>query len=173
MYQWEKTLLESFFDFESLSVSIPFFCKYVFEKNEKLKIDPISSTLIIFLTCPLHLIIHENGVSFFQGKTTLLFPFNLMNDKQKKALVKLCETPQEYSVINNTIVFRKTQEALLAPISTVLQVLCAKVFSSKRYTDKNTQTAICNIIMQRLQGYVPISSQIQRDLNKWLQNNKI
>jgi hypothetical protein len=173
MMQWEKHILDLFFSADSLSVSIPFFCKHMFEKSEKLKIDPISSTLIVFLTCPLHLIIQDNGISFFQGKTSLLYPFNLMTDEQKKGLIELCEQPHEYSVINNTIVFKKSPEPLLAPLSTILQVLCTKVFSSKRYTDKSTQTAICNIIMQRLQGYVPISSQVQRDLNKWIQNNRI
>jgi hypothetical protein len=169
MYQWENLILDTFFDHDSLGCIIPYFCQCMTEKKEKMKMDPISSVMIVFLNTPIHLIVHETGVSLFSGKSTMIYPYYNMSEKQKQCIIELCQQPSEYNILNQTIVFKRTpNHSILAPIDTALQVMCSKILASKYITDKKTQIAVCNIIMQRLQGYIPISSVVQKNLNEWL-----
>lgn len=164
---WEEQVLAHFFDFEGISTLLPYFCKINQEQVKEHKLDVISSTLIMFLTCPLQLTMNQFGVSLFYNHTTLIYPYHLMTEQQKKVLLDLCFKQNEYSILNEHIVFKWS--SMTVPISITLQVLCSKIFASKTYADQATQVAICNIIMQRIQGYIPISSSVQKELNQWIQ----
>jgi hypothetical protein len=50
----------------------------------------------------------------------------------------------------------------------VLVALCTKVFESTAHPDPKMRVAMCNIILQRVQGYVPILKPVQVLLNEWL-----
>lgn len=166
---WEEQILTHFFDFEGISILLPYFCKCNHEQCNDLKLDVISSTLIMFLTCPLQLIMDPFGISLFYNRSTFIYPYHLMTPQQKKVLLDLCFRNNEYNILNEHVVFKRSKENTTVPIAITLQVLCSKIFASKTYTDQSTQIAICNIIMQRIQGYIPISASVQKELNQWIQ----
>lgn len=172
MTDWQDKILDAFFDHESISHLLPYFCKLQHDRAQpNLKLDVISSTLIIFLTSPLEVTMNALGASFFHEHTTLLYPYHLMSTKQKKTLIELFESKHEFNIINNHVVFKKSPTApVTAPLSVTLHVLCEKIFSSKAFQEHRIQVALCNIIMQRIQGYVPISASVQKELNRWIQS---
>ena len=40
--------------------------------------------------------------------------------------------------------------------------------AGRRHPDPQRRVALCNIILQRVQGYVRIDKPVQRELNDWL-----
>jgi len=165
---WEQIVLQAFFNVESLGMLLPYMCKQFLNKEDTSKLDVISATVIVFLTVPLHLIVSEYGASLFYGKSTMSYPYHLMTDQQKKALTDLLNMPSQYNVINGKVIFKRHKDMVLVQTLPVLQALCTKIFQSQRITDRRVKTAICNIVMQRIQGYTTIASNVQRELNDWL-----
>lgn len=45
--------------------------------------DPISDTVVMMLTCPIHLVITEVGIALFKDKPTALFPYSEMDPDQR------------------------------------------------------------------------------------------
>jgi len=135
------------------------------------KYDPITGTVVVFMTCPLQLALTEVGAMLFQGHSSLVFPFNLMTERQKTFLRECLSRREEWNIYNNTVVFRKRKgqpDRVLAPAS-VLTSLCQKVLcGGKAHPSQKQRIAVCNIILQRVQGYVPIDKNVQRQLNEWL-----
>jgi len=139
--------------------------------------DPITSTAITFLTCQLQLGLTEVGAMLFQGRSSLVYPYNLMSDKQKDFIREALSRRAEWNLFNNAVVFRKTPHQprpgggpgglTLAPTA-VLVALCSKIFESTAHPDPKRRVALCNIILQRVQGYIPIDRPVQKELNEWL-----
>lgn len=134
--------------------------------------DVISTTLVTFITHPIQLVVHALGISLFQGKSSLIYPYHLMTPEQIALILELCSSRSTYQITFEHIVMKHSSTPIFAPLNTTLRVLCKLVFDSKTHTDPKIQLAICNIIIQRIQGYVPISSAIQKDLNMWVQQTK-
>ena len=44
--------------------------------------DPISDTVVMMLTCPIHLVITEVGIALFKDRPTALFPYTEMDSEQ-------------------------------------------------------------------------------------------
>ena len=152
----------------------PFFCKHNHEKKTlHSSLDVISSTAIVFLTCPLQLVLNHYGAAFFYGKTNMLYPYHLMDAIQKNAILDMLKINQEYNILNGSIVFKKSSTNITIPITTTLQTLCLKIYESQTILDRQTQNAVCNIILQRIQGYIPISLTVQKKINKWLQQHTL
>jgi hypothetical protein len=45
--------------------------------------DPISDTVVMMLTCPIHLVITEVGIALFKDRPTALFPYSEMDADQR------------------------------------------------------------------------------------------
>ena len=194
-YWWEENIEARLMDQGSLGQMFPYMCKITAEDPGSSRHDPITSTAITFLTCPVQLGLTEVGATLFQGKSSLIYPYNLMSDSQKDFVREALSRREEWNIYNDAVVFRrsqprqppqKNQKALqahpprtqtqqqspppartLAPAA-VLVALCSKVFESSAHPDPRRRVALCNIILQRVQGYIPIDKPVQRQLNEWL-----
>ena len=175
---WEENIQTEMLNDEALDRLLPYMTKAFAEdkRNADSKYDPITATVIIFLNCPLQLGLTEVGAMLFQNHASLVFPFNLMSERQKTYLRACLERPSEWSVLNNAVVFKKRRgepSRTLAP-SAVLLSLCRKMLDQQDTSAKRSpqqRLAVCNIILQRVQGYVPIDKPIQKQLNEWLASN--
>lgn len=164
----EKEMLDP----ESLLRILPYLTKSFAEdkRNSDSKYDPITATVIVFLTSPMQLGLTEVGAMLFQGHSSLVYPFNLMSEKQKVFVRNCLDRQQEWNIYNNAVVFKKRRgdpPRLLSPLR-VLTSLCEKLLEGKSQPSSRQRLAICNIILQRVQGYVPIDKAVQRHLNEWL-----
>lgn len=171
---WEQNIETEFLDQEALARLLPFMTKAFAEdkRNADCKYDPITATVVIFLTCPLQLGLTEVGAMIFQGHASLVFPFNLMSEKQKNFLRACLERTSDWNIFNGAILFRKKRgepAKFLAP-KDVLLSLCKKLLENPSSVAQHRLT-VCNIILQRVQGYVPIDKPVQRQLNEWLSSN--
>lgn len=143
------------------------------KRNADSKHDPITATVIIFLTCPLQLGLTEVGAMLFQGHASLVFPFNLMSERQKAYVRECLDRRAEWNVYNNALVFRRRRGEAPRTLSTsaVLLALCRKLLEGQADHAARQRLGVCNIILQRVQGYVPIDRPVQRQLNEWLATN--
>lgn len=170
---WEDNIQSEMLDQEAICRLLPYMTKAYAEDKRSAdgKHDPITATVIIFLTCPLQLGLTEVGAMLFQGHASLVFPFNLMSERQKAFLRACLERRTEWSVLNESVVFRRARGEpgrCLQP-SEVLLSLCRKLLEGQAAAQQ--RLAVCNIILQRVQGYVPIDKPVQRQLNEWLASN--
>lgn len=170
---WEENIESEMLDQDALCRLLPYMTK-AFSEDKRCadsKHDPITATTIIFLTCPLQLGLTEVGAMLFQGYANLVFPFNLMSERQKAFLRACLERTAEWSILNEAVVFKKKRGGpakCLSP-SSVLLCLCHKLLEGHQRSQQ--RLAVCNIILQRVQGYVPIDKPVQRQLNEWLAKN--
>lgn len=168
---WEQNIESHLLDDESLLRIFPYMCKIEAEdRRSSDRHDPITSAVITFLTCPLQLCLTEVGVTVFQGRAAMVYPYNLMSERQKGFVRECLARREEWNLFNECVVFRKPKNAqplLLSPKS-VLVALCTKVYESTAHPDPKMRVAMCNIILQRVQGYVPILKPVQVLLNEWL-----
>lgn len=174
-YWWEENIEAEMLDPESLLRILPYMTKaYAEDKRySDSKYDPITATVIVFLTSPLQLGLTEVGAMLFQNQSALVYPFNLMSERQKAYVRQCLERRAEWNVYNNAVVFRRKRgdPGKLLSAQTVLTSLCEKLLDSKKNPTTSQRLAICNIILQRVQGYVPIDKGVQRHLNEWLAAN--
>ncbi len=166
---WEAAILDTFLDVDSLARLLPYFCKIEAESPRHPQYDPITSAVLTFLTAPLQLCLTEVGAAPFLGHTALVYPYSLMTIRQRAFLRTALDRPAEWGIVNGAIVFhRSLKEPVVLPPRAVLTALCSKVFDSSLHTNERARVAICNIILQRVQGSLPISRPVQRELNEWL-----
>ena len=165
---WEESIEAEFASAEALSVLLPYMAKIEGEDRRNDKYDPITATVITFLTSPLQLTLTEVGAAIFQGHSTLVYPFNLMTERQKDFVRGALGRREEWNVYHDAVVFRRSKSTLLLSPTSVLTALCGKVLESAVHPDRSRRVALCNIILQRVQGYVRIDKPVQRELNDWL-----
>jgi hypothetical protein len=156
-FWWEENMEAEFLYDEALLSLIPYMAKAVAEdrRHVESKYDPITATAIIFLTSPLQLALTEVGAMLFQGRASMVYPYALMS---------------EWNIYNEALMFKrsKNEQPRTVKQSSVLIALCSKVLSAKVKKDRRPRLALCNIILQRVQGYVAIDKQVQKELNEWL-----
>jgi len=168
---WESAILDTFLNVDNLARLLPYFCKIEAEAPRHPQYDPITSAVLTFLTAPLQLTLTEVGAAPFMGHTVLVYPYSLMTVQQRAFLRTALDNPSEWGIVNGAIVFHRSQkgkDSVVLPPRAVLTALCQKVFDSSLHTDERARVAICNIILQRVQGFLPISRPVQRELNEWL-----
>jgi hypothetical protein len=165
---WEEQIECHFAEGEALLQLLPYFCKIEADGARGSKCDPITSTIITFLSAPLHLCLTEVGAMLFHGHATLIYPYNLMSEAQKTFIRDCLEHRQEWNIYNDTVVFRRSKAPRTLCPSTVLTGLCRKMFDSQTHADPARRIGLCNIILQRVQGHVRIDKDVQRQLNEWL-----
>jgi hypothetical protein len=174
-FWWEENIIPEMLNDEALLHMLPYMCKIETEdRRNSDRHDAITSTVVTFMSCPLQLSLTEVGASVFQGRATLVYPYNLMSDRQRKFVRECINRRSEWNLFNEAVVFRKTkgpgvgQPTLVLQPASVLVTLCTKVFESSAHTEPKKRVALCNIILQRVQGYIPIDKPVQRQLNEWL-----
>ncbi len=166
---WESAIIDGFLDVDSLARLLPYFCKIEAEAPRHPQYDPITSAVLTFLTAPLQLCLTQVGAAPFLGHTALVYPYSLMTVQQRAFLRAALDRPAEWGIVNGAIVFHRSQkDPVVLPPRAVLTALCAKVFDSSLHTEERARVAICNIILQRVQGFLPIAKPVQRELNEWL-----
>ena len=172
MTHWEN----EFFSLEGLTTLFPYFCKLSESNCSTLdnRVDVLSNTIVLFLTVPIQLTMNTLGVSLFAGKTSYIFPYYLMTPSQRNILTQqLSQAMSEYHILNECVVFKPSPASQGINILQLLKAFCSAVFTSKVFVRRKEQIAICNIVLQRIQSYVPISSSVQRDLNEWLKREQV
>ena len=169
---WEEHIESKMLDAQSLERLLPYMTKAYAEdkRNADGKYDPITATAIVFLTCPLHLGLTEVGAMLFQGHASLVYPFALMSESQKQFLRDCLDHRGEWNVLNDAVLFRRTRGAAPKTLnqSTVLTALCGQIVRAASDREEKSRLALCNIVLQRLQGYVTIDKPIQKELHNWL-----
>lgn len=50
----------------------------------------------------------------------------------------------------------------------MLEALCRRLLASRAHTDPRARLALCNIVLQRVQSSLPLSSAVQARLNQRL-----
>lgn len=168
MYHWEARVVDELFDSESLLGMLPYMCK-IESESARLQHDPITSAVIAYLKCPLQLSLSEVGVMPFAGRASLVYPYNLMTERQKQFLRDCLERTEEWSVYNDAVVFKRSKEPVMLPPADVLTAACQKIYESRAHEDPKVRVGICNVVLQRVQGHVAIDKPVQRALNAWLQ----
>ena len=165
---WEDNIEAELIPDDALGALLPYMAKIEAEDRRNDKYDPITATVIAFLTSPLQLALTEVGALLFQGRGTLIYPYNLMTERQKAFVRRALDQRGEWNIYHDTVVFRRSKSTLLLPPARVLLAFCAKVLESSVHPDPQRRVALCNIILQRVQGYVRIDKPVQRELNDWL-----
>ena len=165
---WEEHITTQFAGEEALLQLLPYFCKIEADDRRGSKYDPITSAVITFLSTPLHLCLTGVGAMLFHGRATLIYPYNLMSEGQKQFVRTCLDQRKEWNIYNDTVVFRRSKAPVNLCPSAVLTTLCRKMFDSQTHTEPARRIALCNIILQRVQGYVRIDKDVQRQLNDWL-----
>lgn len=169
---WLEGIQEELLDAEALLRMLPYMTKAFSEdkRNADCRHDPITATVIIFLTCPLQLGLTEVGAMLFQNHSALVYPFSLMTDRQRTFLRGCLERRSEWGIHNGALVFKQPrgEAARTLPAQAVLLALCKKIVEGQPEQALLQRLAVCNIILQRVQGYVPIEKPVQRELNDWL-----
>ena len=172
---WEDNIQSQLIDEESLQHMFPYMCKIDAESGDPAaagRHDPITNTAITFLTCPLHLGLTEVGAMIFQAKSALVYPYNLMSERQKGFVRDCLSRREEWNIFNDAVVFRRSKGAppILIDPTSVLVALCSKVLlpGTSSEPDASRRVALCNIILQRIQGYIPIDKPVQKQLNEWM-----
>jgi hypothetical protein len=174
---WEDNIKTQLLDEESLQHMFPYMCKIDAEDGDATpscaRHDPITNTVITFLTCPLHLGLTEVGAMIFQARSALVYPYNLMSERQKGFVRDCLARREEWNIFNEAVVFRRSKGTppILIDPTTVLVALCSKVLLADAMQDSDASSrrvALCNIILQRVQGYIPIDKPVQKQLNEWM-----
>ncbi len=67
---------------------------------------------------------------------------------------------------NSSVVFHACQgdPERLSPVE-ALSALCERILASKIHPEHRVRVGVCNIILQRVQGVVPLSRNVQQSLN--------
>lgn len=80
------------------------------------------------------------------------------------------DRPDEWTIVNQSVQLARPKNAppLLIPAQHTLVALCNKIFASSCHHDDRVRTAICNIVLQRIQGNTPIALPVRRTLADWV-----
>ena len=128
--------------------------------------DPVTSTVLDLLTGKLQFCLTEVGLLPFKGKAGLVYPYHMMTQTQKTFLRECLCHRTLYCVCNDSVVFYSSPgdpERLEAV--EVLEAMCSRILASGIHSEHKVRVGVCNIILQRVQSVVPLSKNVQRQLN--------
>jgi len=159
------TMSRVFFTPESLQRIIPYFCN----GRQAGAWDPVTSTVLELLTGKLHFCLTSAGLAPIRGKPSFVFPYHMMTSAQKDFFRERLEDRGSYCVCNDSVLFHRTplDEERLDQLG-VLEALCSRILASSVHAEQSVRVGVCNIILQRVQSVVPISRQVQQQLNATL-----
>jgi hypothetical protein len=159
-----ERMVAIFFDAEGLQRMLTFLC------NSRLpgSWDPVTSTVVDMLTLRLQFCLTAEGLAPFRGKADMIYPYHMMTMPQKAFLREELATRCSYCICNDAVMFHPAQCAS-APERldqvNVLEGVCNRILSSGVHSEHRVRVGVCNIILQRVQGVVPISRGVQQKLN--------
>jgi hypothetical protein len=177
MYYWQEHILTELLDEETMYTLIPFLCNTNTLEYSNMtlartqRVDVITHTITLLLTCPLQLVIMPLGVAFLYGHSSYIFPFHMMSVRHREFVrAVITQHSDEWNIIDEHIVCHRTpgKHDLFIPPLLILTALCKSVFSSQIHRDTRIRVGICNVILQRVQGFIPINKPVQKQLNAWL-----
>lgn len=156
------TLVSVFFNHEGLQRILTFLCN----ARPPGTWDPVTATVLDLLTGKLHFCLTSSGLAPFKGRPAMVYPYHMMTSEQKDFLRTKLSDRASYCVCNDAVMFHCGPDAVekLDPVS-VLEALCTRILASKVHSDHKARVGVCNIIMQRIQSVVPISRNVQQQLN--------
>lgn len=154
-----KTLVTEFFTGEGLTRILVYLCNTRAPESW----DPVTATVLDFLTGRLQLCLTSTGLVPFKGKASLVYPYHMMSPEQKDFLRESLEDRSAFCVCNDALLFHGAPERL-DPIP-VLRALCTSVLASRIHEEHRVRVGVCNILLQRVQSVVPISRGTQQELN--------
>ena len=162
------SLITTFFDHEGLQRILTFLCN----ARAPGTWDPVTATVLDLLTGKLHFCLTASGLAPFKGRPNMVYPYHMMTSAQKDYLREKLSERTSYCVCNDAILFHGGPEGAdkLDPVS-VLEALCSRILASKVHSDHKVRVGVCNIILQRVQSVVPISRNVQQQLNTVLFGN--
>jgi len=158
-------MVAAFFDGEGMQRFVTYLCNARQPGNW----DPVTATMLDILTGRLQFCLTGAGLVPFKGKAGVVYPYHMMTQEQKAFLREALGRRGGYTVCNGSVVFRPCQgdPEKLSPVE-ALSALCARILASKVHIEHKVRVGVCNIILQRVQGVVPLSRQVQQSLNKVL-----
>ncbi len=160
-----RGMVSAFFDAEGLQRVLTYLC------NARLpgSMDPVTSTILDLLTGRLQFCLTGAGLAPFKGKTELVYPYSLMTQGQKTFIRESLASRRSYCVCNEAVVFYSAQGDVekLNPVE-VLEALCSRILASGVHPEHRVRVGVCNIILQRVQSVVPLSRNVQQQLNATL-----
>jgi hypothetical protein len=156
------TVISIFFDSDGIQRMLTFLCNARLPSN----CDPVTSTVVDMLTGRLQFCLTSEGLSPFRGKADMVFPYHMMNQRQKNFLRDALSVRSSYYVCNDAVVFHVAPGALerLDHLG-VLEGVCSRIIASNVHEEHRVRVGVCNIILQRVQSVVPISRHVQQRLN--------
>jgi hypothetical protein len=125
--------------------------------------DPVTATVLDFLTSKLQFCLSATGLIPFRGHANLVYPYHMMSPGQKDFIRTALQERGGYTVCNESVVFPLPEERLDAV--SVLEAMCSKILESRVHEEHSVKVGVCNIILQRVQSVVPISRGVQQRLN--------
>lgn len=131
-------------------------------------IDPISNLIVTFINRPIALVLNEVGVMPFKDRPLLIFPYNLMTNRQKDFLRQCVARVAEWTICNDNLVFDRTSTSRhIAPVR-VITTMCDCVLHGNTRHDHKTRIGLCNIILQRVRSRIPIDTNVHKEVNEWV-----
>lgn len=160
-----RGMVSAFFDAEGLQRVLTCLC------NARLpgSMDPVTSTVLDLLTGRLQFCLTGAGLVPFKGKAELVYPYSLMTLAQKGFLRECLAARSSYCVCNDAVLFYAApgDAERLSPVE-VLEALCSRILASRIHPEQRVRMGVCNIILQRVQSVVPLSRNVQQQLNATL-----
>jgi hypothetical protein len=148
--------------------------------------DPITATILTMICTDLQVNITETGIALFKNHHTCVYPFSVMNDRQRewvRQTVSECAECCRHLTYTRSItggsincIFRPPLgPAPVAPDrvrkinpTSVLTAFCDAVMRSTGITNL-MKTTICNIVLQRVSTAVHIDRRTVQKLNEYMQ----
>lgn len=184
---WEDNICTMFLDGEGIARMLPYMTRIETQAIQRIltgrdpsymqksthqspqMMDPISNTIVAFITRPLSLILNEVGAMPFRDRPGLLFPYHLMNEGQKSYLRNCIQHTGEWTICNAAMVFQPSKFPQHVCPVTVLTTACQAIVHAKSKHDPKTHVGLCNIVLQRVQSHYPIDAPTQRAINQCVQ----
>jgi hypothetical protein len=133
--------------------------------------DPVTATVLDFLTSKLQFCLSATGLIPFKGHANLVYPYHMMSPEQKDFIRTAIQERGGYTVCNESVVFHGSLPEERLDTVSVLEAMCSKILESKVHEEHSVKVGVCNIILQRVQSVVPISRGVQQRLNGLLFGN--
>jgi hypothetical protein len=158
----QDSMISVFFDTDGIQRMLTFLCNARLPGNW----DPVTSTVVDMLTGRLQFCLTSEGLCPFRGKADMVFPYHMMNQRQKNFLRDALSVRSSYCVCNDAVVFHPAS-GLMDRLDhlCVLEGVCSRILASNIHEEHRVRVGVCNIILQRVQSVVPISRQVQQKLN--------
>lgn len=155
LYHKFDEYLQIFFNPESMQNMLLYMCN----KCTAEVIDPIGSTLKLFISTPVVFAVTQLGLTPFKNCPMAIYPYTYMTKTQKQFILDYLREIQTVFAgrISTQLgggcriaLSRKYNKLHHLTASEVLTQFCKAVFNNHNYKGKQTKLNICNIVLQRL-----------------------